>query len=502
MFIYTVNTPRDVEVNFGIPSRLRENHISLLTGPNGAGKTDALAAIANVFHGRTRNPSGARITWGRSTEFRHSTSPADQLDDDHDRERVHVIAQTFSPFSRFPSGRRTPPRYHIPVYSDRQLEIDEYSCVGFHQSSRVQVKQLPFSIVERAILRLSDRPATAKVTFDVLEELGFKEGIRLKYRAEQFFGHIADAAEDSEALVRDLYRFSQTGELTLGDRYVGKDVLHRLRRELSSGDSEEVTEYIVHAINMIRGHEGEGTTLNRERFETFEFHAFKDRHGMTSDFPYLQAFSILARLELIKATGAELTPVGRPAVDLTRTSSGQQQMLCSMFGLAAALEDDSIVLIDEPELSLHPRWQMNYFRHLATALEAVKGCHVIIATHSPLIAQSAAAHNVAIIAMDNGLAQTGLLNGGVAVPSKSVEGLLADVFKTPIPNSLHISKEIFGIITRAEAGTDLDRQYSLDKLDEYLALYQSFGEGPQEMRALLEKARRVVVGSQSKEQSK
>lgn len=30
----------------------------------------------------------------------------------------------------------------------------------------------------------------------------------------------------------------------------------------------------------------------------------------------------------------------------------------SIFGLAAELEDDAVILVDESELSLHPRWQM------------------------------------------------------------------------------------------------------------------------------------------------
>jgi len=50
-------------------------------------------------------------------------------------------------------------------------------------------------------------------------------------------------------------------------------------------------------------------------------------------------------------------------MDVTQTSSGQQQMLCSMLSLASALKDNSIVLIDEPELSLHPKaWETSQFR--------------------------------------------------------------------------------------------------------------------------------------------
>jgi len=46
-----------------------------------------------------------------------------------------------------------------------------------------------------------------------------------------------------------------------------------------------------------------------------------------------------------------------------------------------------VILIDEPEISLHPQWQRDYFEKLNTWLEllGIKNCFFIIVTHSPLI---------------------------------------------------------------------------------------------------------------------
>lgn len=495
VFIYSVKTPRRVEVSFGLPSGTRRNNVSLLTGPNGAGKTDVLASIAHVFHGHRRNTYGASVQWAKRTAIRVTESPlvADDVFERH--ERIHLVAQTFSPFSRFPSIRRLPPRFSTSIFAQSESS-DEYACIGFNQASRIELAKLSFSIVQNAILRLSERPSTAKVAFDVLAELGFKDGIQLEYRASKFLSALAAIADDTNALDDVLENFRLTGDFIIGNSHFERKVLKRLRRELDNGGVNETAEYLRHAINMIEEHRAEAVWIKNRSLETYSFLAFQDRHKMSADFPFLQSFSVLARLELIEMIGCKLTPVASSPVDLRRASSGQQQMLCSIFGLAAALEDDSVVLIDEPELSLHPRWQMNFFRHLETALEVVTGCHVIVATHSALIAQAAATHGVDIISMgaeDLVTSKTGSSQRSHA----SVEELLVNVFGTPIPNSLHISKEIFGLVTKAESGTSTDRYEAIEQLRKYMSLYQRHGEGSHEMVALLDKALRLLTSASS-----
>lgn len=68
-----------------------------------------------------------------------------------------------------------------------------------------------------------------------------------------------------------------------------------------------------------------------------------------------------------------------------QASSGQQCMLLMLFGIMGAIEDYSLICIDEPEISLHPRWQAEFIGILQTAFTSVRGCHFVIATHSPQI---------------------------------------------------------------------------------------------------------------------
>ena len=72
---------------------------------------------------------------------------------------------------------------------------------------------------------------------------------------------------------------------------------------------------------------------------------------------------------------------------LDALSSGEQHELVVLYDLLFNVAPDTLVLIDEPELSLHVIWQK---RFLADLLQIVQAVHfdVVIATHSPYIAGS------------------------------------------------------------------------------------------------------------------
>lgn len=66
------------------------------------------------------------------------------------------------------------------------------------------------------------------------------------------------------------------------------------------------------------------------------------------------------------------------------TSTGEQQLLALFYGVLVALPPRCVVLIDEPELSLHVAWQLTLVDDLVKAAN-MRGSRVILATHSPAI---------------------------------------------------------------------------------------------------------------------
>lgn len=71
-------------------------------------------------------------------------------------------------------------------------------------------------------------------------------------------------------------------------------------------------------------------------------------------------------------------------IPLERLSSGEQHLLVQYFSLIFRLKEGTVVLIDEPEISLHVSWQKRYISEMMKIVK-LNRMKVIIATHSPTL---------------------------------------------------------------------------------------------------------------------
>jgi len=82
-------------------------------------------------------------------------------------------------------------------------------------------------------------------------------------------------------------------------------------------------------------------------------------------------------------------------------SSGEYHMYSSILGLGFGIERSSVVLIDEPENSLHPQWQQEFMNSvLGICSQSLEHGHLVICTHSALIV-SAAQEGSSIVDLSN-----------------------------------------------------------------------------------------------------
>lgn len=63
-------------------------------------------------------------------------------------------------------------------------------------------------------------------------------------------------------------------------------------------------------------------------------------------------------------------------------SSGEQHILIQTYELLFRAEEGSLALIDEPELSFHLSWQMDFLRNIREIME-IRDIQCIVGTHSP-----------------------------------------------------------------------------------------------------------------------
>jgi predicted ATP-binding protein involved in virulence len=73
-------------------------------------------------------------------------------------------------------------------------------------------------------------------------------------------------------------------------------------------------------------------------------------------------------------------------ISLSDLSSGEQHLLVLLYELLFKVEPKSLVLIDEPELSLHVGWQVQFLKDLQEIVK-LADLDILMATHSPDIIQ-------------------------------------------------------------------------------------------------------------------
>lgn len=83
-------------------------------------------------------------------------------------------------------------------------------------------------------------------------------------------------------------------------------------------------------------------------------------------------------------TGYAITTGSGAPLDLAWLSSGEQHELVLLHELLFDVNPDSLILIDEPELSLHPTWQAEMLPELLEIAQLSR-LDVVLATHSPYV---------------------------------------------------------------------------------------------------------------------
>ncbi|WP_455036086.1 AAA family ATPase [Leptotrichia massiliensis] len=84
--------------------------------------------------------------------------------------------------------------------------------------------------------------------------------------------------------------------------------------------------------------------------------------------------------------------------DINELSSGEKQLFLRTLAIKMLNPENSIILIDEPELSLHPKWQQ---RIVDVYRKIGKNNQIIIATHSPHILGSVKKDNIMLLDKDD-----------------------------------------------------------------------------------------------------
>lgn len=82
--------------------------------------------------------------------------------------------------------------------------------------------------------------------------------------------------------------------------------------------------------------------------------------------------------------GVEFVLDNGQSIPVEKLSSGEKNDFILFYELIFKCNDSSLILIDEPEISLHIAWQQEFIRELIQICD-MNNMQAIVATHSPNI---------------------------------------------------------------------------------------------------------------------
>lgn len=141
-------------------------------------------------------------------------------------------------------------------------------------------------------------------------------------------------------------------------------------------------------------------------------------------------------------------------------SSGELSLIATAFFLNFSMLDGTVLLIDEPENSLHPDWQLGYLSRLKDLFPYTNfECH--IATHSPMIVSGAQKEeSIKIYKYEEGSFKQ------ISTKSSNIEDALIDQFGIVTPKNNALSERCIDLINNV-INQNLTQKSALEMLDIY-----------------------------------
>ncbi|TOB29611.1 hypothetical protein CGK09_02620 [Vibrio parahaemolyticus] len=208
--------------------------------------------------------------------------------------------------------------------------------------------------------------------------------------------------------------------------------------DLEQGEKEELSQKLLDAFDSVFGGKLDGSD---RYFEPIPISCIIDLNSDQEDREYLNSLALLSEFDLIDLEDVKFKKRDTSnSFYLSQASSGELSLLFTMSSIAGEIEDNSIILIDEPELSLNPEWQLKFLPLLNDIFSNYRHCHFIIATHSPNIVSTVPKNNSYIVDLGS---PTCDIYESSKYHNRSSDYQLAMLFKSPgFKNEYLISESI------------------------------------------------------------
>lgn len=456
-------------------------YTSVLIGPNGTGKSRLLRSLADAFNdlhlfyndGNSVERNESFVTKSNFTlEYllegvkykivkTGSSALNYTINDKHvsfDKIKLpsKLICVSYNISDKFPVT-------FISSFSNRKDRYDNefYNYLGIkvHRNSAT-----PTGHVYRTLDLLTSRTQNTffhKNTNSIFAFLDLKPHIRLEYAvgvlsfSNRFLsGHLT------------IDKFKDTVEELTNTGRLSGFALNSFQKLIS--DERGILPDFIKYLNQL-------ATKKRDRFY-LDFNFSQEKIISQKDEVDYKFLNLCRKLKIVNYRNLEVERTNGEVFSFKDSSSGQNQILTSMLSIASVIEENSLILIDEPETSLHPNWQMKYFDLIYKAFDKLNSCHFIVASHSHFLVSDLQSDSSSILSItrdENFQIETKLIPYNTY--GWSAEQILLEVFNVPTTRNLFVADLVGNILNMianpqkniAKIETEVSKllRYNLDKLD-------------------------------------
>jgi len=361
-----------------------ENYYSVIIGPNGTGKSYMLNNLIEAFNEIALFKNNEQYKLKRKFTLNYSLDGHDYFFSTESRVisiekngRPTLISEIQLPSVWLASSVTINDKYPILNYI-RKKQIPQYKYLGIRSASNnAFISRITINTVLYFLTALrKDRVSKLISIYDALDlkpqvQIIFTGGPMLKLEKKEKLYRLYKSVTK---LTEPHYAFLKKNKSKISYR------ADNYKKHLNSESS------LLSVFSFM--------TENQETFEKASKSSMQLKYvvnlntdsGIDKILKDWTVLSTMLDLEIIKISKFLLTK--NTPFKYEEASSGESHLLSSLHGIVANLEDNSLIIVDEPEVSLHPNWQIDYIEILKTILKGYRGINTIISSHSHFIVSS------------------------------------------------------------------------------------------------------------------
>lgn len=437
-----------------------EHHFSLVIGQNGTGKSKLLESLTSilVYIDRKRlNPKHKPdFIFGFEIEFKTSSKETYIISQQNESSEMLVSKDcdisSVLPDNIIISAYTFNDKY--PKYDD---DYDFIRYCGLRTVTNNIFVNRPSEDCFNNLVEIINNENKLKAITPIFDELGLEKTILIKYEAgtqktfledkkvnELLFKiKNTDVIGDNEINTFKNFVITTTGieSKKRKDRFQNTSI----RRFINNTKSIEAVLKYLSSNNLLIPTK-RSTTIDKE----FKYHwnenlSEEELNDNRLFNEHLEVFKHLKEIEIIKFGNFQVKREGYYSFD--QASSGEFHFLHLTSSILTNLKPNSLVIIDEPEISLHPNWQNKLLYSLNPIFKLFRDSQFICASHSHLLVSSLEKDTSSIITMkrENGNLIINNLER-INTYGWSAEQILFDVFQMSTDRNYYLTLKVQKII--------------------------------------------------------